>query len=266
LNVIPVHAANPGPYTGDGNWTYLIPGSAPVLIDAGAGQQAHVDSLEEVAPRGPAHVLVTHAHGDHAAGASIIHQRWPHARFSKYSWPDRDARYAVAWNPLNDGDRVVTEDGVLVALHTPGHSPDHLSFWHADSRTVFVGDLLIAGGTVFIPASSGGDLAAYLDSLDRIAALEPERALPAHGPAIENPVTLIAHYVLHRRQREQQVLEALDAGITTVEAIAERIYTGHPRAVIPAARESVLAHLNKLSHEGRAIRNGDDWRLVATQP
>jgi glyoxylase-like metal-dependent hydrolase (beta-lactamase superfamily II) len=262
LKVVPIHAANPGPFTGDGNWTYLIPGSMPVLIDAGVGHQQHLDALAAAAPDGPADVIVTHAHSDHAAGAPAIHARWPASTFAKFPWPDRDSRYEVAWRPLADGDRIATEEGELELVHTPGHSPDHLSLWHADSRTVFVGDLLISGNTVFIPASSGGNLAGYLQSLQRLAALHPRRALPAHGPAIEDPERLISHYLIHRQQREEQVLAALASGAETVEAITERIYAGHSSAVMPMARESVLAHLHKLDHEGRAHRAGDRWTLT----
>ncbi len=261
MNVVPIHAANPGPFTGDGNWTYLIPGRTSVLIDAGVGNPQHLDALAAVAPDGPAEVIVTHAHSDHAAGVPAICARWPAATFAKFPWPERDGRYDVAWRSLADGDRVTTAEGELELIHTPGHSPDHLSLWHAGSRTIFVGDLLISGGTVFIPASSGGSLAAYLESLQRVADLQPLRALPAHGRAIEDPIRLITHYLDHRRQREEQVLSALDAGADTVESITDRIYAGHASAVMPMARESVLAHLHKLDHEGRVHRASGRWTL-----
>lgn len=260
MNVIPIHAANPGPFTGDGNWTYLIPGRTPLLIDSGVGNQQHLHALAAAAPAGPADVIVTHAHSDHAAGAPAIHARWPASTFAKFPWPDRDSRYDVAWRPLADGDRIATDEGELELIYTPGHSPDHLSLWHADSRTVFVGDLLILGNTVFIPASSGGNLAAYLRSLQRLAALQPARALPAHGPAIEDPASLITHYLRHRQQREDQVLSALASGADTVESITERIYSGYGSAVMQMARESVLAHLHKLQHDGRVHRDGDRWK------
>jgi glyoxylase-like metal-dependent hydrolase (beta-lactamase superfamily II) len=261
LNIIPIHAGNPGPYTGDGNWTYLIPGPRAVLIDAGVGNVEHLDLIARSAPSGPAEVVVTHAHPDHAAGAPAILERWPTTRFSKHPWPERDQRYDVTWHSLSSGDRVPTGEGPLEVVHTPGHSPDHLALWHAASRTLFVGDLLISGNTVFIPASSGGNLAAYLDSLRRLADLQPLRALPAHGPVIEDPIGLINYYLDHRRQREEQVLAALHAGDATVEAIAARIYAAHSSAIIPMARESVLAHLQKLVVDGRVRLDGDRWVL-----
>lgn len=255
-----LHAANPGPYTGDGNWTYLVAGDRPLLIDAGVAEPAHLEAIATAAPGGLAEVVVTHAHSDHAAGAPAIQSRWPSARLSKLPWPERDA--SVAWTPLADGDTVMTGAGPLEILHTPGHSPDHIALWHADSRTLFVGDLLQLGSTVFIPASSGGSLADYLASLERLRQLSPVRAWPAHGPVIEDPVALIDKYIAHRRQREEQVLAALADGLATIDAITERIYVNLATALKPMARESVLAHLVKLADEGKAIRRDAHWLVL----
>ncbi|MEO8679170.1 MAG: MBL fold metallo-hydrolase [Vicinamibacterales bacterium] len=262
MHIIPLHAANPGPFTGDGNWTYLIPGDSPVLVDAGVGNPSHLDALAAAAAAGPAHVLVTHAHSDHAAGVPAIGRRWPRARFSKFPWPGEDREVAAGWNAIDEGATVMTGAGRLDVLHTPGHSPDHITLWHADSRTIFVGDLMQLGSSVFIPASKGGSLADYLHSLRRILALAPARALPAHGPAIEDPAALIAHYLEHRHKREVQVLNALEAGRASVEAITARLYTGVTAEVLPLARESVLAHLQKLAHDGLARRDGESWSVV----
>jgi glyoxylase-like metal-dependent hydrolase (beta-lactamase superfamily II) len=260
VNVVPLHAANPGPMTGPGNWTYLLPGAAPVLIDAGVGQPRHLDDVFSRAPHGPAVVLVTHAHPDHASGASAIATRARAARFMKYPWAERDAALGVRWTPLADGQHIDTPEGSLEVVHTPGHSPDHVVFWHEPSATVFTGDLLVLGGTVVIPASHGGSLGAYLGSLARVAGLEPKRALPAHGPAIDDPLAVIDHYIAHRRMRETQILEALSAGDTTITAIAARIYRGLEPALLPQAHESVLAHLRKLEDDGGVRFEGDAWR------
>jgi glyoxylase-like metal-dependent hydrolase (beta-lactamase superfamily II) len=252
-----LHAANPSPMTGDGNWTYLIGDRQPVLIDAGVGNATHLDAIANAAPGGPSLVLVTHAHSDHVSGAPAIKTRWTQARFKKFPWPIRDPD--VGWTWLEDGSLVDTDDGPLTVLHTPGHAPDHLTFWHADSRTLFVGDMLVQGSTVVIPASHGGSLALYLRSLERMLQLNPARALPAHGPVIDDPAALIHKYVEHRAQREGQVLGAIDAGGATVESIAAKIYPTLVDALVPMARESVLAHLEKLESEGRVRRDDDRW-------
>ena len=254
-----LHAANPGPMTGSGNWTYLIGREQPLLIDAGVGHSSHLDAITAARAGGPARVVVTHGHSDHISGVPAIRDRWPATTFAKHPWPARDPD--VTWQRLDEGAIVGTDDGDLVVIHTPGHAPDHLTLWHPDSRTLFVGDMLVMGSTVVIPASHGGSLVDYLRSLDRMLQLNPARALPAHGPVIDDPPALIHHYLEHRAQREQQVMEALAAGLSTVEAITAKIYPSISAALLPMARDSVLAHLQKLAVDRRAVHDAARWSL-----
>lgn len=261
MKVVPVHAGNPGPMTGAGNWTYLVPGARPLLVDAGVGHVSHLDALFAHAPAGPVSVIVTHAHPDHASGAPALHLRAPAARFLKIPWPACDVAIDVPWEALSDGMDIETDEGPLRVVHTPGHSPDHVILWHAESRTAVTGDLLVRGSTVVIPASHGGVLADYLRSLRRLAALGPARALPAHGPVIDDPLALIAHYQRHRLEREQQIVAALSAGAASVTGLTARIYRDLNPVLVPQAHESVLAHLMKLDAEGVAERGPEGWRL-----
>ena len=170
----------------------------------------------------------------------------------------------MPWSSLRDGDVVATGAGPLTVLHTPGHAPDHLTLWHPESRTLFVGDMLVLGSSVVIPASGGGSLSAYLASLRRMRELQPLRALPAHGPIIENPIAVIDQYLAHRAQRELQVLEALARHDDTVDAITTRIYPTLIEALVPMARESVLAHLRKLEDDGRVNEDDGRWLITTT--
>lgn len=266
MNAVMLPAMNPGPMTGEGNRTWLIPGERTVLVDAGVGEPQHLAELRRALHEAGATLdtlVITHAHADHAAGAPVIQAEWPGARVVKYPWPELDERYPVAAEPLSDLQRIPAGDGELVVIHTPGHSPDHVCLWHEASRTLFGGDLLIDGGTVVIPASRGGRLSDYLCSLERVLALDPAVVLPGHGAPIERPADLIRGNLTHRARREAQVLEALSRGPGTPATLAAMIYDPLPGPLQRLAEESVLAHLVKLEEEGRAASDGRCYSLTA---
>jgi glyoxylase-like metal-dependent hydrolase (beta-lactamase superfamily II) len=260
-----IEAHNPGPMTGMGNHTYLLAGDgAATLIDAGVGHPLHLSAIAAFLHDARAsldQVCVTHAHPDHASGTPAIAAQHSTARFLKYPWPGEDANYQVPWSSLVDGQTLAVAGEPLVALHTPGHSPDHVAFWHQPSGTVFCGDLVVEGSSVMIHSSRGGDLGAYLAALERVLALGPSRLLPAHGPEITDPARVLRAYLEHRLMRERQVIDALAAGHVTVSAIAESIYDGLQPPLMAAARENVRAHLDKLKKEERAVEEDARWML-----
>lgn len=241
-----IHAHNPGPYTGDGNNTWLLDGAEPALIDAGTGVAAHLDEIARVLDGRPlARLLVTHGHSDHASGVPAIRTRWPEVEVAGFPAEGRD------WTPLHDGQAVRSGDRVLTSIHTPGHAADHLCFWDAARRELYGGDMVVWPGSVLIPAGRGGNLRDYVDSLTRIAALGPVRIYPGHGGVIEEPLAAIASYLEHRRNREAQILARVVSGMTTVDAIVADLYVGLPENLVQAARMTVQAHLDKLRDEGR---------------
>jgi len=254
--------------TGSGNNTYLLvpPGSAATLIDAGVGEARHLEEIDTALTQTGAsleRVLVTHGHRDHAAGAEAIAAAHPAAVFAKHPWPEEDAQFAVAWTRIDDNDTIAVGDQRLVALATPGHSPDHIAFWHEATGAIFTGDLVVAGSSVMIHTSKGGNLKQYLASLARLLALEPRVLYPAHGPTVTDPRTLLAGYLDHRRMRELQVIAALASGHRSVEAIADSIYHGLTPALMTAAHENVRAHLEKLVDERRVIADDTGWELLS---
>lgn len=233
-----VRARNASAWTGPtGNSTYLLPGAVPALVDAGVGAPDHIEEIAAALGGAPlALVLLTHAHPDHASGIPALAARWPGLRVLRY--PDAGP------GPIAAGD------GALLPLPTPGHAPDHLCFFDTAAGDLYCGDLLRAGGSIVIPASQGGSVRAYLESLRRVRSLAPRRLLPAHGEIVADPGALIDEYIRHREAREAQVAGAYRAGHTTAETIAAAIYPPLPPALRRAAADTVEAHLIKLREDG----------------
>ena len=260
--VVVVRGQNPGPFTGPGTNTYLVgTGARPFLIDTGSGIASYMPLLEhalvhELGIDAPGDVLVTHVHGDHIGGVADVLARYGPRRVSKFPWPGKDERYGLALEPIRAGDVFRTEGATLRALHTPGHAQDHICFYLEEERALFTGDVVLGAGTTVIPLD-GGDMGQYLDTLETLLALELARIYPGHGPYISEPAAKLREYIDHRLTRERQIVDAVRAGATTVERMVERIYTETPRALWPAAGQSVLSHLYKLEHERRAQRSRD---------
>jgi glyoxylase-like metal-dependent hydrolase (beta-lactamase superfamily II) len=257
MQLLPAH--NPSPWTGPtGNNTYLLDGPAPTLIDAGTGHPEHIASIDRaLAGRPLVHVLITHGHVDHASGVPAIGARWPAVQVRKL--PPGEVIGATF---LEDGETIPAGGTTLTAVSTPGHSPDHCCFVDEGAREIYCGDLIRAGGSIVIAASRGGDLRAYLQSLDRIRALRPRRLLPGHGPAIDDADSAIDAYVRHRAERDAQVLDALEAGLDSPSSIAGRIYVGLDPSLEGAAIDTVLAHLVKLASEGRVASAAGKWKRI----
>ncbi|MPZ17219.1 MAG: MBL fold metallo-hydrolase [Luteitalea sp.] len=258
-----VRAENSEPLTRGATNCYVLHGAIPVLIDAASPTAEYVDRVADaLGGEVLATLAATHGHGDHVAGAAAIAARWQGAASVKIPWPERDASTGVDWTPLRDKQFIPAGDGQLLVLHTPGHAPDHACYFDLRSGTLFGGDLVMNGGTVTIPASSGGSLRQYLRSLRRILGLEPRRVLPGHGDPIDHPAPLIRAYLAHRQLRDDQVVEALTVGARTVEEIADRLYPTLEAEMLAAARENVRAHLQMLEEDGRARHDAGAWSLV----
>ena len=115
---------------------------------------------------------------------------------------------------------------------------------------LFSGDLILGEGSSYVPPD-GGSLAAYMDSLRRVAELEIDLICPGHGPFVTDPAAKIAEYLAHRLEREQKLVAALDAGERSRANLLDAAWDDVPAELRGAAALVMQAHLEKLDSEGR---------------
>jgi glyoxylase-like metal-dependent hydrolase (beta-lactamase superfamily II) len=244
--VVRVLAPNPGPFTLEGTNTWIVGSDPSLVIDPGPDDQAHVESVHrDASPIGA--ILLTHHHPDHSPGAPRL-AALAGAPIMAFRPEPEEAR-------LRGGEAIQAGGAALEAVHTPGHTPDHMAFLDRDARALFTGDAVLGRGTSVIDPP-GGDLAAYMRSLETMRRLAPLVLYPGHGPAAWDAMAKLDEYVEHRRLREKHVLDGLADGPRSPEDLVPRIYAGYPEDLYPAAARSVLAHLLKLEREGRVRRAG----------
>ncbi len=244
-----VVAPNPGPYTGPGTNTWIVDaGPVVAVIDPGPDDDAHLEALNRhLAGRTASVVLVTHGHPDHLPLAERF-ARPHHASVRRY--PE-----------LGDGDIVRAGNTNLTALYTPGHSADHLCFWIPQARMMFTGDLILGQGSSMVTYPEG-DVAAYLRSLDRLAALKPLILFPGHWDPVKNAMAKIDEYRRHRLAREAQVLAAVRLSPGTAAELTRHVYGELEEKLMVAAEMTLRAHLRKLVDDGVVREDGEVYEAV----
>lgn len=220
-------------------------------------------------------IALTHHHVDHVGGAEFFAAELGLPLWAHEATAARLPRVPIS-RRLADGETILLDGAIpqrWTAIHTPGHAPGHLCFHEPGERALVVGDMVASVGTILIEPTDG-DMIAYLEQLERLARLDAEVALPAHGDPIaeggatgRRPSELLRSYIAHRLAREAKVAAALlqagPAGATG-EALVPIAYADTPPMVWPLARLSLEAHLIKLARDGRARRDGEAWATLAS--
>lgn len=254
-------ADNPGPMTLDGTRSYLVGRREAVLLDPGPAGAGQADRLARLLEDGPAvtAVCLSHAHPDHAGGAARVARELgvPLAASAGTL-----ARLGADGRALEDGDEMPLDGGraSLAALATPGHSADHLAYLWRPEGAVFTGDLVLGSGTAMV-GHPDGHMGSYLASLERLLELDPTRLYPGHGEPVDDAEAKLRGYAAHRRDREEQVLEAVREGAGSVAEVRRRVYGELPEGLAWAAEASIRAHLAHLEERGEplpAVAGRDD--------
>jgi len=242
-------APNPGLYTGPGTNTYIIESDGEVLVlDPGPVIEDHaveiVRVLEGLQPVG---VVATHTHSDHAPLANPLA-----ATLGVPVYGYQDGPHFVPNITVADGETIAVGSIELLAVHTPGHTLDHLCF--RIDEVLFTGDHIMGGSSVIIE-----DAGQYLDSLYLVKDLDVARLEPGHGDAMDDAAAVIDDYIDHRLEREREILAAIAGGASSVGDIVDVVYVDVPAGLREAATHQVVVQISKL-FDDRAV-SFDDRRL-----
>jgi len=236
---------NPSSMTLEGTNTWLLAdpsASGFVVVDPGYDDRDHLAVVERAGP--VELILLTHHHPDHVEGAPWL--------ASRTGAPVRafDAGLCRDGAPLWDGATVTAAGLDIRVMHTPGHTTDSVSLRvdAADGPVVLTGDTVLGYGTTVL-----SDLGDYLGALQSLSGLpQGTVGLPGHGPEVDDLAATVRSYAEHRRQRLDEVRDALrvlgtTAGEVEPRDVVEIVYADVDRSLWDAAESSVRAQLTYLA-------------------
>lgn len=251
ITLIPVKSPTIPPAT---HTNCLIIGEeALYIIDPGAGDEAElahlrrqIDHLIELGGRVEA-IVLTHSHPDHVCAADSLRQI--------YGAPIL-AHPAVAPQVKFKIDRLLNDDEVLTsgrdpqwrlrAIHTPGHDPGHLCFFEESTKALLAGDMVANPGSIVVSRKYGGDMAAFMQSLEKLLRFESKLIIPAHGQPVGRPHEFLRQHLTHRQWREDKIKRAFAEGAKTFDELLAKSYDDVSEKALPWARHSLDAHLANL--------------------
>jgi glyoxylase-like metal-dependent hydrolase (beta-lactamase superfamily II) len=157
---------------------------------------------------------------------------------------------------LSGGEEFQTAIGRLVICWTSGHSPGHVCLHSPERKLLFSGDQILPEITPNIAWHPGRDmLAEFLDSLDRLAALDIDLIFPGHGEPFSGHRAWISETIGHHRERCDEIFNLVQQSPRTVHSMVGELW---PRSLSPINHHfaifEVLAHLEYMQRKGR-VRN-----------
>ena len=259
-----ITAPNPGVFTGGGTNTYLVGREDLTLIDPGPNIKEHIDEIIRLGENKIKRILVTHTHTDHSPAALPISKILKVPMYGRMvdgesSWEDETFIPDVI---LNDADIIKTDEYTLEVIHTPGHASNHLCFLIKELNCLITGDHIMDGSTVVI-GPPDGNMADYLESLNKLFKYKIDCLAPGHGNYMYEPKKIIESIIRHRLSREAKVIRRLeDVGDIDLESLTAIVYDDVPEQLHPIAKFSLEAHLLKLLKEGVIKKDNNNFAKI----
>jgi len=266
-------AGNPSPYTYSGTQSYVVGNATDcAVIDPGPAIDAHVDAIiSAVGDKKLIAIMCTHTHRDHSPAAIPLAKRTGAPIIGcaplvlEDDGPRADESFDRDYAPdrvLADGDSMAGDGWTIEAVATPGHTSNHLCLSVQESGALFTGDHVMAWSTSVI-SPPDGNMADYMQSLQKLYDRDDKVYYPAHGKPIENTKQYVRSMMGHRKQRERQILNILADGTSDIPNFVKHMYKGLDPRLKGAAGRSVLAHLLDLQNRNLVAEDGDIWSVAA---
>ena len=256
-----VIADNPGPFTYTGTGTYIIGSGNVAVVDPGPLDDAHLAALDKaLAGDTVTHILITHTHMDHSPAAAPLKAKTgaktygfgPHGGQGDSKVEEGGDRDFVPDVTLAHGDVVEGDGWSVEAVHTPGHTSNHLCFAYREEKALFSGDHVMGWSTSVI-SPPDGNMTDYMASLRLLLGRDDEIFWPTHGPPITDPKPFVEAFIAHRTEREEQIMGCLKGDLRYIPAMVKVMYADVPEYLHPAAALSVKAHLEHMIDTGRVV-------------
>lgn len=233
-------------------------------------QMRLISHMEELISQGKHFeaILLTHHHSDHVGAVNALsrHFRLP-VRAHEECFKRIDPGF-IKGDALNEGDRLElgiapdgSDDWHLKVLHTPGHAVDHLCYLESRYHAAIIGDMMSTLSTIVIDPPEG-HMRTYLEQLQRLLQHPISTVYPSHGPPRRDGAALIRQFIEHRKEREEEILDALSTSAKSIEELLVEVYKDIPEQAYPVASRSLLAGLIKLEEDAVACQADDGWRLA----